>query len=107
MNQDGRSQPPAGEEDYQPIGLVHVTLRAELGRTTARYRDAVEWGPGTVVTLDRLAGESVELRCRGQCIAKGEVVVQDDAFAIRVTEIVHRRAMQANPLLRRQRHRRK
>ncbi len=77
--------------DYRAVRLVHVTLRAELGRAKLRLKDIEGLGPGTVVTLDRLAGEPVELRCMGQVIARGEVVIQDDSFAIRVTQIVERR----------------
>lgn len=73
------------------LGLVRVTLRAELGRASLRFRTIEQLEPGTIVTLDRLAGEPVEVRCRGHCIARGEVVIQDEAFAIRVTEIVQRR----------------
>lgn len=84
------SNPP----DYDRIAKVNVTIRAELGRTTLRLREVESLAPGTVVTLDRLAGEPVELRCRGQVIATGEVVIQDEAFAIRVTEILQYRGIQ-------------
>lgn len=77
--------------DYRSLRLVHVTLRAELGRASLRVKDVESLGPGTVVTLHRLAGEPVELRCMGQIIARGEVVIQDESFAIRVTQIVDRR----------------
>ncbi|MCC7491350.1 MAG: FliM/FliN family flagellar motor switch protein [Fimbriimonadaceae bacterium] len=76
---------------YEHLSLVTVTLRAELGRCTMRFRDAQRLGPGSVVTIDRLAGEPVELLCHGQVLARGEVVIQDERFAIRVTEIVDRR----------------
>ncbi len=79
------------EVSYHHIGLVNVTLRAELGRCLMRIRDVERLAAGSIVTLDRLAGEPVELRCRGRCIATGEVVIQDDAFAVRVTDIVDRR----------------
>jgi len=77
--------------DYRSLRLVHVTLRAELGHAALRLKDIEGLGPGAVVTLNRLAGEPVELRCMGQVIARGEVVIQDEAFAIRVTQIVDRR----------------
>ena len=82
-----RDQPP----NYSGLGLIHVELCAELGRTRLRVRDIEGLTPGAVVTLERLAGEPVELRCMGQVIARGEVVIQDEAFAIRVTQIVDRR----------------
>ncbi len=79
------------EAGYQHISLVQITLHAELGRCAIRFGDLARLQAGSLVTLNRLAGEPVEVRCRGQCIAKGEVVIQDDAFAIRVTEILDRR----------------
>ncbi len=85
------AEDPVGAAAYGQIALVNVTLRAELGRCMLRFRDLEHLAPGSVVTIDRLAGEPVELRCRGQIIARGEVVIQDESFAVRVTEIVDRR----------------
>ena len=92
---------------YQHIGLVKITLHAELGRCAMRFSDISRLQPGALVTLDRLAGEPVEVRCRGQCVARGEVVIQDDAFAIRVTEILDRRDNAVVNATRRNRHRKK
>lgn len=97
----------ADAREYQQIGLVKVTLRAELGRGSMKFRQVEQLRAGSVVPLDRLAGEPVELRCRGHVIARGEVVIQDDAFAIRVTDIIDKRekVLAEQPLQRR--HRRK
>ena len=85
---------------------MKVTLHARLGSAQLRFRDVEQLRPGAVVTLDRLAGEPVEVLCRGRIIARGEVMIQDEAFALRITEIVdRRRAEEAEP--RRAIHRRK
>ncbi|NUQ01221.1 MAG: FliM/FliN family flagellar motor switch protein [Armatimonadetes bacterium] len=77
-------------EQFKHLGLVQLVLRAELGRCRMRLAEAAALAPGSIVTLDRLAGEPVEIRCREHVIARGEVVIQDDEFAIRVTDIVDR-----------------
>jgi flagellar motor switch protein FliN/FliY len=69
---------------------VRVRLRVQLGQSAMRLHEVEALRPGAIVTLDRLAGEPVDVLCRGQCIALGEVMIQDDAFAVRVTEIVDR-----------------
>ena len=78
------------EQGYQSIGSVKVTLHARLGSSRLKVREVEALRPGAVVTLDRLAGEPVELLCRGQVIARGEVMIQDETFALRLTEIVQR-----------------
>lgn len=75
---------------YGRISAVRVVLRAQLGSAEMRFADVESLRVGSIVTLDRLAGEPVELICRGRCIAKGEVMIQDEAFAVRITEIVDR-----------------
>lgn len=86
--------PPADDAPTEgaPAGLdlfydVPLTVTAELGRVEERIEDVVALGPGTVVELDRMVGESVDLFVNGQWIAKGEVVVVEDNFGVRVTEI--------------------
>ena len=75
---------------YQNIGAVKVTLHARLGCGRLKFREVEALRPGAVVTLDRLAGEPLEMLCRGHVIARGEVMIQDEAFALRITEIVQR-----------------
>lgn len=67
---------------------VLLQLTAVLGRTGITIKDLVELGPGSVLELDKLAGEPVELYANNKLVAKGEVVVIDERFAIRVTETV-------------------
>jgi len=70
--------------------LMDVSLRVsvELGRATLSVRDALNMAPGNVVELDKLAGDPVDVLVNGRLIAKGEVVVVDDQFGVRITEIV-------------------
>lgn len=73
------------------IGLlmdVPVTGAVELGRTEMYIKDILSLGPGSIVELDREAGEPVDLLINGKLIAKGEVVVIDDDFGIKITEII-------------------
>lgn len=79
------STPPSGLELVLDVPLK-VTV--ELGRTRMQIRDVLELGKGSVVELDKLAGEPVDLLVNGKLIARGEVVVIDENFGIRVTDIV-------------------
>lgn len=66
---------------------VDLDLSVELGRTSIPVRDILQLGPGSIVELDKLAGEPVDIMVNGKLIARGEVVVVDENFGIRVTEI--------------------
>jgi flagellar motor switch protein FliN/FliY len=67
---------------------VPVELAVEIGRTRMTIRETLALGPGSIVTLDRLSGEPVDLLVNGKRIARGEVVVIDEEFGLRVTEVV-------------------
>src|SRR5437762_2383823 len=67
---------------------VAVELAVEVGRTQMTIREALALGPGSIVTLNRLAGEPVDLLVNGKPIARGEVVVIDEEFGLRVTEVL-------------------
>ncbi|MGH9152146.1 MAG: flagellar motor switch protein FliN [Acidimicrobiales bacterium] len=70
--------------------LLDVSLRisVELGRTQMTIKELLALGPGSVVELDTLAGEPVNILVNDRLIAKGEVVVVDENFGVRVTDIV-------------------
>ncbi len=73
-----------------PIDLVSdipVEITVELGRTIKKIGEILEYGPGTVIELDKLVGEPLNIYANGKYIAKGEVVVIDDNFGIRITDI--------------------
>ncbi len=67
---------------------VPVELAVEIGRTQMTIRETLALGPGSIVTLNRLAGEPVDLLVNGKPIARGEVVVVDEEFGLRVTEVL-------------------
>ena len=67
---------------------VPVELAVEIGRTEMTIRETLALGPGSIVTLNRLAGEPVDLLVNGKRIAYGEVVVIDEEFGLRITELV-------------------
>jgi flagellar motor switch protein FliN len=67
---------------------VELDLRIELGRTQMRLEDVLHLRGGSVVALDKLAGDPVDVYVNGRLIAHGEVLVMNDNFCIRVTELV-------------------
>ena len=86
------AQVPATLDRGEPRNLelildVHVPLTVQLGSAEMEIRDVLELGPGSIVALDKLAGEPVDVYVRGRHLAKGEVVVVDDNFGIRITAI--------------------
>jgi flagellar motor switch protein FliN/FliY len=70
---------------------VPVMVTVELGRTKRKIKDILEFGQGTIVELDKQAGSQVDVIVNGQLIARGDVVVVDDNFSIRITEILKSR----------------
>ena len=76
------------DENLDMMMDVPMELSVEIGRTTKVVRDILELNKGSLVVLDKLAGEQVDLYVNGQCIAKGDVVVVEDNFGIRISEIV-------------------
>ena len=85
--------PNAGGATGQEMNLnlildVAVTLALEVGRARMSVRDLLQLAPGAIVELDRLAGEPLDVLVNGVRIARGEVVVVDDKFGIRLTDVV-------------------
>lgn len=84
--------PVLDEPTSRDLGLVldvPVEVSVEIGRTRMTIRQAMALVPGFVVTLDKVAGEPVDLLVNGKRVARGEVVVIDEEFGLRVTEVVH------------------
>ena len=67
---------------------VQLDLKIELGRTHMHLEDVLQLKRGAVVTLDRLAGDPVDIYVNGRLIARGEVLVMNDNFCVRVAELV-------------------
>ena len=83
------------EDELQRLHDVPVELAVEIGRTCMTIGETLALGPGSIVSLNRLAGEPVDLLVNGRPIARGEVVVVDEEFGLRVTEIVSSGAITA------------
>jgi flagellar motor switch protein FliN/FliY len=73
------------------VMAVPVVVTVELGRTKRKIKEILEFGQGTIVELDKQAGSQVDVIVNGQLIARGDVVVVDDNFSIRITEILKAR----------------
>jgi len=83
--------PRATHQEMGNIGLimdVKMEMTVELGRTHKSIKEILSMGEGTIIELDKLAGEPVDILVNHKLIAKGEVVVIDENFGVRVTEIV-------------------
>jgi len=82
--------PPMIQPDNLSLILdVPLQISVELGRAKKTIKEILDMGPGSVIELDRLAGESVDMIVNGKLIAKCEVVVINETFGIRITDIVH------------------
>ena len=68
---------------------VDLHVRIELGRTKMFVQDVLKLSPGSVVELDRLTGDPLDVYVNGRLVARGEVLVINDNFAIRVTEVIN------------------
>ena len=81
-----------GPSDLARVHDVAVELAVEIGRTRMTIGETLTLGLGAIVSLNRLAGEPVDLLVNGKPIARGEVVVIDEEFGLRITEIVSQAA---------------
>ena len=78
-------------ENKQGLGLledIDLTITVELGRTTLTLNEILDLKPQSVIELDRIAGEPVDVYVNNNRVARGEVVVLDDNFGVRILEIV-------------------
>ena len=76
------------QENIDLIMDVPLEVTVELGRTNKSIKEILEFSPGTIIELNKLAGEPIDVLVNGKFVAKGEVVVIEESFGIRVTEIV-------------------
>jgi flagellar motor switch protein FliN/FliY len=86
-----------GEEQAQNLDLIMeipLQVSVEIGRTRRKVQEILELSKGSLVVLDKLAGDQVDLFVNGTCIARGDVVVIEDNFGVRITEIVQKPAVQ-------------
>ncbi len=78
----------ASNENIGLIMDVPLEVTVELGRTTKSISDILDFAPGTIIELNRIAGEPIDVLVNGKFVAKGEVVVIEECFGIKVTEII-------------------
>lgn len=80
--------PMQPQENIELIKDVPLEVTVELGRTRKSINDILDFSPGTIIELDKIAGEPIDVLVNGKNVAKGEVVVIDESFGVRVTEII-------------------
>ena len=96
----GASEPshgPTAVGDLRRLSAVPVDLSVEMGRTRMTVGETLELRQGSIITLNRMAGEPVDLLVNGTAIARGEVVVIDEQFGLRVTEVLGQTAAGDGP----------
>jgi flagellar motor switch protein FliN/FliY len=79
---------PAGFSDLRRLSDVPIDLTVEIGRARLTVGETLELRQGSIVTLNRMAGEPVDLLVNGTPIARGEVVVIEEQFGVRITDVV-------------------
>ena len=87
---------PLGTEQKENLQLlmdVPLQISVEIGSTKKKIKDILEFSQGTIIELERHAGAPVDVMVNGNLIARGDVVVIDDNFAVRITEIVKSKFM--------------
>ncbi len=86
--------PEFGEEEkgerieQRALGNIPVRATVELGQTELSLKEILELSEGSIVELNRLAGEPLDLKVGGQLVAQGEVVAIDDSYGLRITNVV-------------------
>jgi flagellar motor switch protein FliN/FliY len=88
---------PAVEADLRRLSDVPVDLTVEIGRTRMTVGETLQLRPGSIISLNRTAGEPVDLLVNGTKIACGEVVVVDEEFGLRITDVLHDERAEATP----------
>lgn len=79
----------AGADNIDRLMDVTLSLSVELGRKQMQIKEILGLGPGKIIELDKLAGEPVDLLVNGKMLAKGEVVVVDENFGVRITDLIN------------------
>ena len=87
---EAKTEKSSGESSRRLDMLLDVPLEVnvELGRTRMTIQDLLQLGPGSVIELDKVAGEALDILVNGRLVARGEAVVVNDKFGIRITDIV-------------------
>lgn len=88
LNANARTEGKAGSPDLDVILDIPVRISMEVGSTAITIRNLLQLNQGSVIELDRLAGEPLDVLVNGTLIAHGEVVVVNDKFGIRMTDVI-------------------
>lgn len=88
MHQLRPSEEAVDKDSIDRLLDVTLNLAVELGRKDMQIREILDLGPGKIIELDKLAGEPVDLLVNGKLLAKGEVVVVDENFGVRITDLI-------------------
>jgi len=83
-----RQSPPPHIEGIELLSDVNLNVKIELGRTKMLVEDVLKLGEGSVVELDKLAGDPVDIYVNDRPVARGEVLVLNDNFCVRINEIL-------------------
>lgn len=84
----GDFNPIQQQENIDLIMDVPLEVTVELGRTSKSIKEILEFTPGTIIELNKIAGESIDVLVNGKYVAKGEVVVLEENFGVRITDII-------------------
>jgi flagellar motor switch protein FliN/FliY len=97
LTDSGASADPPGMADLRRLSDVPIDLTVEIGRTRLTVGETLELRQGSILTLNRMAGEPVDLLVNGTPIARGEVVVIDEQFGVRITDVLGHTAVPNAP----------
>jgi flagellar motor switch protein FliN/FliY len=86
---EGDTAPRGEKNSMELVYDIPLQVSVELGKTHKEISEILEFGLGTIIVLDKLAGDPVEVLANGKLIAKGEVVVIDENYGVRITEIIN------------------
>ncbi|MBR3604408.1 MAG: flagellar motor switch protein FliN [Candidatus Gastranaerophilales bacterium] len=76
------------------VANVEVTLSAELGRAKLQLKDAIEYDEGSIIALDKLTSDAVDIFVDGILIAKGKVVAIEDTYGVKIVEIIENKELE-------------
>ena len=97
LTDSGAAPDPPGMADLRRLSDVPIDLTVEIGRTRLTVGETLELRQGSILTLNRMAGEPVDLLVNGTPIARGEVVVIDEQFGVRITDVLGHAGTPAAP----------
>ena len=83
------SSPPGEQRGIDLVYNIPLQVTVELGKTKKEISEILEFGAGTIVVLDKIAGDPVEIVVNGKLLARGEVVVIDENYGVRITDIIN------------------